>query len=138
MRRYVRALAQTIRLALRGELMEPSPLEGWLAQAADHVEAIHQAATYHGITPAQVTLTIDRRQISMKTIVDAVQFHITQEYPHLYRRFRAESLTVIRASNMDDHFRVTRLAGAPQIVGTPVEAALVRLADHLENMPADT
>jgi hypothetical protein len=135
MMRYARAFVETIRLALRGELIEPSPLESWLAGAADQVEAINKAASAHGISPSQLKLRIDRREISMKTIVDTVQFHVTQEYPHLYQHFQNESLTMIRANNLDDHFRVTRLADAPEIQSTPLQITVSKLAAHLENMP---
>lgn len=137
MMRYVRALGQTVLMALRGELMQPEPLDVWLNDVQRAVRAVEQAAQQQALDPALIQLTIDRRTLSMKTIVDTVAYHIEQEYPYARQQFGLNALMMMQAGNMDDHFRVLRLAGLPMLENTPTGAALARLAAILEAFPED-
>jgi hypothetical protein len=136
--RYVRAFFIALRMTLRGESVpSQAPLAVWMAQGVEQLDAIEQLAARHDIDPQQVVLHIDARNITMSTILRTVRFHLTDEYPVLLRQFSEQGLTVVRASNIDDHYRLTRLETAPELRGTPVEQAVAGLAVHLEAIPTN-
>ncbi|HLV37766.1 MAG TPA: hypothetical protein VKY59_21785 [Spirillospora sp.] len=134
--RYVRAFFIALRMTLRGESVPPqTPLAAWMAQGIEQLDVIDQLVAHHDIDPQQVVLHIDARDITMSTILRTVRFHLTNEYPVVLRQFSEHGLTVVRASNLDDHYRLTRLETAPELRGTPVEQAVARLAVILEAIP---
>jgi hypothetical protein len=121
-------------MTLRGEIPEPAPLETWMAQALTRLSTVRKVCEAHPVDPANIILRIDRRNVTMLTILDTVQFHLQEEYPQALK-FATDGLTVIYASNMDDHFRLTRLENAPELIDTPVQKAVAALSAHLEAVP---
>lgn len=138
LRRYVRAFFIALRMTLRGETPPPppnAPLREWMAQGLSRIEQVEALAARQQIDPAAVVLHLDRRDIRMSTILATVRHHMTNEYPLLLRTPSAQSLNLLYANNMDDHYRVSRLEAAPDLAGTPVQNAVVALAAHLEAIP---
>jgi len=133
MMRYVRAFFTALRITLAGDAPQPTPLEHWITDAQRQLDALTKLADQHNIEPQQVMAEIDRRTMSMATIVDIVRFHLTEEYPIMLRHQTSDSLNYIYATNLDDHFRLTRLEAA--LSTTPLQAAITRLSDHLEAIP---
>ena len=133
--RYIRAFFTALTLTLKGEIPEPDPLQVWMEQGRVHLKKVTTASNAHSLDPSAVIVRIDRRDISMKTILDAVQFHLTDEYPQVLQHFGMEGINVIYASNLDDHYRLVRLADTPELQDTPVQQAVNALSDHLEAVP---
>jgi hypothetical protein len=137
-RRYLRAFVIALRMTLRGETPPPAPdapLREWIAQALSRVEMVETLAARQQIDPAKVVLHLDMRDIRMSTILNTVRHHLTSEYPLLLRTPSSQSLNLLYANNMDDHYRVSRLEAAPDLADTPVQNAVVALAAHLETIP---
>ncbi len=137
-RHYVRAFLIALRMTLRGETPPPAPdapLREWMAQGLSRIEQIETLAARQQINPAEVVLHLDLRDIRMSIILNTVRHHLTNEYPILLRTPSAQSLNLLYANNMDDHYRVSRLEAAPDLAGTPVQNAVVALATHLEAIP---
>ncbi len=138
MRRYLRAFVIALRMTLRGETPPPAPdaaLREWIRAGLDRLDLIERLAAQHGIDPQSVILHIDRRATSMATILKIARFHLTEEYPILLRQPSSQSLTLLHASNVDDHFRLTRLEAAPELANTPLQPAVRALAAHFEEIP---
>lgn len=136
-RRYARAFLIALRMTLRGETLPApdAPLRDWIAQGLMRVEQVETLAARQQIDMAQVVLHLDMRDLRMSTIVGTVHHHLTQDYPLLLRTPSAQSLNLLYASNLDDHYRVSRLESAPELAGTPVQNAVAALAAHLEAVP---
>ena len=133
--RYVRAFFIALRMTLRGERPQPAPLETWMTDGLTRLETLRKIVAAHQIDSADVVLRIDRRDITMRTILDTLQFHLEEEYPQAIKSFAGGSLNAIYASNMDDHYRLTRLENVPQLADTPVQQAVAALSAHLEAIP---
>jgi hypothetical protein len=136
--RYLRAFVIALRMTLRGETPPPkpdSPLREWMAQGLNRLDQIESLAAQYQIDSAQVMVHIDMRDMRMLTILRTVRFHLTDEYPMLLRPGAQSNLTGLYANNLDDHHRVSRLADASALAGTPVQQAVMVLATHLEAIP---
>ena len=133
--RYIRAFFIALRMTLRGEVPQPAPLDVWMAQATTRLETLRKVMADHALDPADITLRIDRRDITMRTILDTLQFHLEEEYPQTLKVFPADGPNAIYASNMDDHYRLTRLESAPELADTPAQKAVAALCAHLEAVP---
>jgi hypothetical protein len=98
--------------------------------------AVFITADAHGLprdARQQFRLTIDRRPIAMETILQAVCYHLVQEYPHVLRHDPLHGLTAVYSSNLNDQYRVTRLAEA--VTEPAVRAALEGLSTTLARIP---
>lgn len=137
--RYVRAFVLALKLTLRGQTIAPQhpQLEAWAREAARRVEAVCQAADADGLDEAArnaVLLHIDRRDISMETILATVKHHVTREYVKLLLDSTPHSALAIYASNLNDRYRVARLQDAVRSPG--VTLAITALRDHLDAIPS--
>jgi hypothetical protein len=133
MQRYWRAFWTALKMTLRGERLH-TPLQDWLQQTAQALATIDQIAQREAIDPAAVRLRIDRREISMATILQSVEFHRSQAYPRLLRETSHQAMNLIYAANMGDHFRLSRLEAAlPD--DSPIRQAVAALGTHLEAIP---
>ncbi len=141
--RYIRAFFIALRMTLRGETVAPQArpmLRAWIQQANTLLDTIYTTADKHGFNQqrrAALILIIDRRDISMETILAGVRHNLTREYPYLLRQpDNRQNLNAIYATNMNDQFRVQRLADADVLDSPPVQAATAALAHHLAAIPA--
>jgi hypothetical protein len=77
-------------------------------------------------------LQIDRREINMAVILATLEHNLRTAYPRLLQSPGGSNM--IYPSNLDDHFRLTRLSAA-LADGPPLQAAIEALAKHLEAIP---
>ncbi len=131
--RYVRAFFTALKLTLTGDVPQPTPLEYWITVALQQLDTLQQVADQQNIDSQQITVTVDRREQSMATLLDIVRFHLTEEYPIMLRHGTRDSLNLIYAANLDDHFRLTRLEAA--LESTTLREAVLQLSNHLEAIP---
>ena len=131
--RYFRALFTALKLTLSGEAHQPSPLENWIASALEQLDNINQLSTQQNLDPQQLKIMIDRRPMPLETLLAIVRFHLTEEYPIMLRHQTRDSLNYIYATNLDDHFRLTRLESA--LDPSPLREAVTQLSHHLESIP---
>jgi hypothetical protein len=135
--RYWRAFWIALRMTLRGERIPApvqTPLQGWMDETGLRLEAISRAAEQESVDPSQVRLHIDRREISMATILQSVAFNRQEAFPRLLRERGGQPMNYIYASNMGDHFRVSRLEAALP-PDSKLQQAVAALAEHLESVP---
>ena len=133
-RRVLRALTLALWRTLRGQLPAEDPLERWRQGARQQAAAIDDLVAREGIAPDDLTVRVDRRDMSMQLILAALRFHLDDEFPHLRRRFGDECLTVLRATCLDDSFRLQKLAESPQLP-PDLQGRLQALAQHLLQLP---
>lgn len=138
--RYARAFITALRMTLRGEtFVQPYPaLTGWMARTVVLVDGIFTAANANGLDLAarkSMVLPIDRRDVSMESILGTVRHHAAAEYPYLLRNDPGHGRLAIRASNLNDSYRVERLC--EQTSGT-VRSALEALVQHLDAVPNES
>jgi hypothetical protein len=137
--RYVQAFFTALHMILRGERPPQSPytpLITWIRQAEVLLTAVYATADRHGISKAaleELRLRIDSRSMSAETILGTVRYHITQEYLHLLRAPTQHAVAAIYASNLNDHYYVSRLQEVFQ--ASAVQQAVVRLSAHLDAIP---
>lgn len=140
MNRYLRAFIVALRMTLKGE--QPSPpkhaeLRQWMQEALRITDAVISSANAHGMpvnVREELRLIIDRRPISMETILKGVRYHLTEEYPHVLQNDDAYSLAAVYSSNLNDQFRVARLAET--LENPPVKASVETLAAGLAAIPS--
>ena len=137
MRRYARAFMTALRMTMRGETYTPQHpnLTTWTGRTVVLVDAVFAVANANGVDLAArkaLVLHIDRRDVSMESILGTVRHHAAAEYPYLLRRDPGHALLAIRASNLNDSYRIERLC--EQTSGT-VRAALETLGQHLDALP---
>ena len=132
--RVLRAFGLALWRTLRGDLPQPDAHERWLQTARAQLATIEERVGDEGLAPAGLRLRIDRREMSMALILAGLRFHLDDEFPHLRRRFGDESLTVLRATCLDDSFRLQKLADMPQ-PSPALREALHMLAQHRLQLP---
>ncbi len=134
-----------MRLTLRGEAPPPLPypdLRNWIENALPLLETVTQVLEAEGFTSAkrqQVSFMVDGRRVTMETVLMGLRYHLTQEYPYLLRDITEHSRLAIYSSNLNDEYRVAKLARflaeadpkiTPQIVNS-----LEILRNHLNAFP---
>lgn len=141
MLRYMRALWVALRLTLRGQSPPPRPyarLRAWIDQTPALVAAIYAAADRNGLDKNArkvLLLKLDGRDMTVQTVLAAVEHHARQEYPYLLRHLTDHSITAIYASNLDDQYRVSRLRDSQLLPAGAARDALARLSAHLSAIP---
>jgi hypothetical protein len=143
-RRAISAFFRALRLTLRGEALPPAAhpaLWRWMQETTALVDAVYAAADSAGLDTATrqtLTLHLDGRDWRVETILATVKHHAVTEYVYLLHHPTPHSLTAIYASNMDDHYRVTRLQQAEVVTKSqPIAIRLAALAAHLETIPPE-
>jgi hypothetical protein len=139
--RYFRAFVVALRMTLRGETFTPQypELTTWVEETTRLVDAVYQAADGNGLRKPErdsFILHLDKRDISMETILATVRHHSTQEYTRLMRDKTRHTFVAIHASNLNDRFRVAELG--EKVESLPVKAAIMALSHHLEAIPSNT
>jgi hypothetical protein len=143
LKRYTRAFIKALRMTIAGKALQPAAirypnLTMWVHDGLLLTDTTLKTADANGLdekTRQQTTLLIDRRPISMDVILRAVRHNLSLEYPMLLDTHMEHNLTTLYALNLNDQYRVSRLAEieglAPQ-----VQAAIAKLATHLQNIPS--
>ena len=138
--RYLRAFVGALRMTLRGETFTPPypELSAWAEKATQLVEAVYEAADTNDLPKSKretLILHLEKRDISMETILATVRHHSRQEYIRLMRDSTHHSQVAIYASNMNDRYRVAELG--EKVGSVPVKVAISALSQHLDAIPSD-
>lgn len=141
--RILRALILALRLTLRGETPVASPdqarraaLVAWLRTAQQHLASVRQQAQAAGLSEAkqaELRVRVDGRTITMGTILNGTNHHLTEDYPLLLRNLTDQTLTALHATSLNDRYRVEQLSKVVEHV--ELKSALIRLAEHLGSPP---
>jgi len=142
--RYVRAFFITLKMTFTGE--KPAPilypnLQGWMREGNKKVDAVYQTAKKTKVDRAareNIIVEIDKRKISLETVLSTVKFHLTEEYASLIHYNDEHTLTTIYALNLDDRYRVQNLLENEKIIKSALKNPLEILSQHLENIPPST
>lgn len=141
LRRYARAFVLALRYTVRGEkppLMkvhdQHPALSAWWARTIVLVEAVEQAAVAAGVDSASVKMRIDKREMSMKTILATVRFHAERDYPYLVAHGDQYDAMTLHATNLNDRYLVMQLGNNVPLSLKPAVAAL---DTHLESLPTE-
>jgi hypothetical protein len=139
LKRYLQALVTAVRLTLRGERPVPSAqslLSDWMKRSAELADAALAAADAEGLdqeSRRKRTLTAEGRRTNMDTILNAVRFHASEEFPHLLSNFSQTSITAIYATNVNDRFLISKLFDT--LEAGILREAVGKIASHLESIP---
>lgn len=139
-RRYARAFLLALRYTLRGEkppllrVRDQYPVfTAWVDKTVTLIEEIERAAASAGVDAKAVIVRVDRRDVSMETILAAVKFHAKREYPSLMVHGKDEySPVTVQATNINDRYLVMQLGNALQ---PPLKSAVEALEEHLAQIP---
>ncbi len=143
---YLRAFFEAMRLTLRGEtIVSPAEREfpalfGWIKAGQKHLSVIDDQLEQHPTEAAnwqQIKIHVDGRDMTLKTVLDGVRYHLTQEYPYLLENFTDHSLTALYASNLNDQYWVQSLAQLDNLP-TTLNQPLTNLSAHLRAIPPST
>ena len=128
-------------MTLRGE--KPAALRhpefyAWIREMAVLVEEVSAAVKQSGLDQKATLVRLDGRQMSLETVLQILRYHAKDEYPSLLytsgsRRF---NLSAIQATNMNDQHWLSRLREESAMQNPDVQAALIRLSDHLNAIPS--
>lgn len=116
-------------------------MTAWTLQTRDLVRAVIVAANAGGLDEAArraLVLHLDRRDVSMETILATVRFHAAQEYPYLLRQPLSHNLLAIYAANLNDRYAVLRLSENDALQTEPLRTQLLALRTHLDNVPQES
>lgn len=138
-----RAFWRALGLTLRGEVLEKRPAvypewTEWAQFGAQLLHTVFKTAEVVGLNQGQreaLKVKIERREMSMETILAAVQYHLTLEYPKLLSAPMEFNLLTISALNIDDVYRLKQLASLENIAQTALNPVIKRLIAHLEAIP---
>lgn len=138
-RRYGQAFVMTLRYTLRGEkppllaIRDEQPeLAAWWTQTIALVEAIERAAADNQIDPKTLTVRVDRRDVSMATILGTIRFHAERDYPYLIAHHDQHDYLTMEALNLNDRYLISQLANA---VADPLKPSVNTLVEHLASLP---
>jgi hypothetical protein len=144
-KRYIQAFVKALRMTLTGNAIQPVEtrypnLTKWVREGLQLAENALHIADKNGMdetTRKQVILNIDRRDTSMDVILRTVKHNFSLEYPMLLEAIVEHNLTTLYAMNMNDEFRVSRLAEVDNLT-QEVRTAVQQLSAHLQNVPPST
>jgi hypothetical protein len=125
--------------AMTRSLHTPYPaLSAWARRTRDLVSRVYVAANAAGFDQARrqaLILHLDRRNISMETILAVVRYHAAQEYPYLLGQQSQQNILTVEALNLNDRYLVLRLSQDAALQAEPLRARLAALREHLDRMP---
>jgi len=140
-RRYLRAFVLALRFTVRGEkppllqVREHQPqLVAWWERSIALVEAVESHATAQGLDTTKISVHVDKRDVSMKTILATVKYHAEREYPYLIVQNDEYSPMTMQAINLNDRYLVTQLANQLKL---PISTTIETLREHLGALPAE-
>lgn len=106
----------------------------WLA---DTVVSTANAQRLDAAARKALVLHLDKRDISMETILATVRYHATSEYPALLNNADRHNMTAIYALNLNDRYLVLRLSQSEAIPAGPLQNVIVQLRNHLDHVPTE-
>lgn len=143
MMHYIRAFFQALTMTLRGETIQ-SPAQQqfpqlfeWKQATEKQLQAVFNTAMENGYDVDErkrITFRVDGRDVSMETVLNTVEFHLSEEYPFLLENLTDHSLTALYATNMNDQYAVSSLA-QQQDLNLNVANAIGTLSESLKNIP---
>lgn len=141
--RYGRAFFKALELTLRGEqITQPQSkyphLDTWIAEGQRRVEAVLKAADANNLDETKrktIILNLDRRDISMQTILGAIEHNMLREYPMLLQTDIEHNLTALHALNMNDQYRIAQLVELESLPPA-VQSAVQLLLEHIQHVPS--
>ncbi len=136
--RYQPAFFEALQRAVGREV--PFPLfSRWARRTLPLVSAVYAAAAAAGLDEEQrrrVILHIDRRDVSMATILGAIKYHAEREYPYLLGEKVNDNAIAVYALNLNDRYMIQRLAEVEAVSGGALGATLDALRAHLDSVPS--
>ena len=142
LRDILSALVEAARRTLRGEPPPPPRPEqfpktrAWLTNAAAALDALEITLRDANVDSSRVALHIEGHDTSLRRALDAIQFHVREEFPALLTRSRSYASLGIRATNLNDRYTVLRFEQHETLPST-VRTALRALADVLSQQPSE-
>ncbi len=129
--------------AFKQAMTRPAPtayprLSAWAAQTRDLIRSIYAAAREQGLDEAArraLLVRIDRRDLSMETILATIRYHASSEYPYLLGEQAAHNVLAVHASNLNDRYLALRLSQSDALQIEPLRSRVGALRDHLDHIP---
>lgn len=140
--RVARAFVTALRMTLRGETAESlltqryPRLTAWTAQTGLLIDGIEAAAKTSALDLAALTVRLDKREMSAKTLLDGIRFHAAQEYPFMLRNPNPHAPLGIQSINLNDRYLALKLLELATLP-TPVRTAAAALRDHIDTLPLE-
>lgn len=144
MLRYIRAFFLALKLTLKGEQItlasqsDYPELARWVENTGQLVRTVFKTCESNGMDKAKrkaVVIQADGRTMDMETILQTVQYHAIEEYPHLLRFGGDQGITAIYATNLNDQYYVMRLS--ENLNSKLIIDVIKPLLEHLESIPSD-
>jgi len=140
-RRYARAFIAALKLTWSGNAIQPPErryprLFAWVREGQHLAKHTLETATANGMDQAAreaFRLQVDRRDLSMEVILQAVYHNLAREYPMLMDARIEHNLTALYAMNLNDRYRMEQLAAAD--LPPAIAIAVQELAAYLEQIP---
>ena len=113
----------------------------WALQTRELLRAVMAAANSAGLDEArrrEFILHVDKRDVSMETILTTVRFHAAEEFPYLLRQPLKHNTLAVYAANLNDRYLLMRLAEAEPLQVEPLRQRLAELRNHLDNIPSQS
>jgi hypothetical protein len=139
--KIIRAFFTALRMTVRGEtLAAPDQtlasayptLDAWRRETLRLVLEIESTAKREALDLHAMRVNVDKRSMTVETILAAVRYHAGQEYAFMLRQNNRHTLLGIVAINVNDqHLLAAWMANAPPAL----YAALAALAAHLSAVP---
>ena len=110
----------------------------WANHTLPLLSAVYAAAEAAGFDAEKrrlVRLHLDKRDISMETILGTIAFHATREYPYLLGEKVNDNAIAVFALNLNDRYLIARLAEVEALKGGALGDALAALKAHLDSAP---
>ncbi|MDX2162022.1 MAG: hypothetical protein SF162_11905 [bacterium] len=139
----VRAFIKAVRMTLRGESVQTPGqraaarfprLTDWMNTTLKLLDQIDQAASAFDLTA--IPVKVDKREMSLRTLLNGVRYHATQEYPYLLQHEMQYSAMGVNALNLNDRHMIAQTLQAPGLP-TPLKPLIEALAAHLAQIPTD-
>lgn len=141
--RYTPRFFGRLKHALAHHQVAPSDtprLSSWTRTMQALVRRVYHAADQHGLDDTArraLVLHLDKRDISVETILATLRHHAAHEYPYLLREGGQHSLTALYATNLNDRYLVLRLGTLDAAQVEPMKTALADLRAHLDAIPSE-
>lgn len=129
--------------AFQKALARPEPFPGlaaWVRRARLLVLDTIKAAETQGLDEAArrgIVLHLDKRDISMQTILTTILHHAEREYPYLLGEQGRFNAVAVYATNLNDRHFVVQLLASGAVKAEPLHSSLNALRDHLESIPQE-
>ncbi|GEM_PF-588038 len=141
-RRVVGAFITALRMTLRGENVDTLLLDkrypaltAWMAQTVTLIDAVKLASASNAVDLAQ-SLHIDKRDITIATMLDTIRYHSAHEYPYILKNQSVYASMGIQSLNLNDRYLILSLVRWENLP-TSIAKSIEQLRDHLDQLPLD-